>query len=66
MSKVHLTLRHSESVVASAAATIYAAYIASGKVSDGDEEDWMERSLQEAIRLARRADQMVVSDEEMS
>jgi len=61
----HLKLQHSESVVVQAAAQIYAAYIATGRVPEGEEARWMERSIREAIRIARATDAAVVSDEEV-
>ena len=62
----HLRLQHSESVVVQAAAQIYAAYIAAGRVADGQEASWMERSIREAIRIAKAADAAIVSDEEIN
>jgi hypothetical protein len=61
----HLKLQHSESVVVQAAAQIYAAYITAGRVPEGDESKWMERSIREAIRMARATDAAVISDEEI-
>jgi hypothetical protein len=61
----HLKLQHSESVVVQAAAQIYAAYIIAGRVADGDESPWLERSIRDAIRLARATDAAVISDEEI-
>lgn len=61
----HLKLQHSESVVIQAAAQIYAAYIAAGRVAEGEEARWMERSIREAIRIARATDASVISDEEI-
>jgi hypothetical protein len=61
----HLKLQHSESVVVQAAAQIYAAYINAGRVPEGDESKWMERSIREAIRIARATDAAVISDEEI-
>ena len=65
MGKKHFKLQHSESVVIQAAAQIYAAYIASGRVSDGEESQWMERSIREAILIAQATDNAVISDEEI-
>ena len=48
-----------------AAAQIYAAYISTGKVSDGDEERWMQRSVREALVLARATDDAVISESEI-
>lgn len=61
----HLKLQHSESVVLSAAAQIYSAYITSGKVDEGDEDKWMSRSIKEAIRLAIATDDAIISDDEV-
>jgi hypothetical protein len=61
----HLKLQHSESIVVQAAAQIYSAYIAAGRVADGEEARWMERSIREAIRIAKATDAAVVSDEEI-
>ena len=66
MSKTNLSLRPSESVVAAAAANIYSAYIMAGLVREGSEPDWIDRAVKEAIQIARRSDQLVVSDDEMS
>ena len=65
MSQVHLRLKASESVVISAAASIYSAYIMNGQVKDGEQEAWRERAVQEAVELARRIDDLIVSDDEM-
>ena len=61
----HLKLQHSESIVVQAAAQIYSAYIAAGRVGDGEEARWMERSIREAIRIAKAPDAAVISDEEI-
>ena len=65
MAKPKLSLQPSEAVVVQAAATIYAAYLSSGRVTDGQEKSWIERSLHEAIHLARLADDEIQSDTEM-
>lgn len=59
-----LKLQHSESVVVAAAAQIYAAYISSGKVTQGAERDWMQHSVRQAIHLAQLTDQLIQSDDE--
>ena len=65
MSRKHLMLQHSESVVVGAASQIYAAYITAGKVEEGKEADWMKRSIREAIMIARGVDDAVISDDEV-
>ena len=65
MSKKHLRLQFSESIIARTAAEIYSAYIIAGKVLDGDETKWMERSIREALEMATAIDEAVVSDDEL-
>jgi hypothetical protein len=65
MAKLTLTLHPSEAVVVRAAAQIYAAYITTGRVKEGSEKEWMQRSLDEALWLARTGDDMIHSDNEM-
>jgi hypothetical protein len=66
MDKVYLALRPSERVVTHCAAEIFAAYIRTGLVREGSEKDWIKRSVQEAIEIARLADALITSDDEMS
>ncbi|MDE0864218.1 MAG: hypothetical protein OSA98_10550 [Rubripirellula sp.] len=61
----HLKLQNSESVVIAAAAQIYAAYISAGRVSEGEEQQWMTRSIKEAIKIASATDNAIVSDDEV-
>ncbi len=65
MAKKHFKLQHSESVIVQAAAQIYAAYIAAGRVAQDNEPEWMKRSIREAIMIARSVDDAVISDGEM-
>ena len=65
MPRVTLTLHPSESVVIRSAAQIYAAYITAGRVKEGSEKEWMQRSLDEALWIARTGDDMIHSDNEM-
>jgi len=66
MNKPLLKLQPSEMAVARSAASIYAAYITAGRVTEGTERDWMRRSVREAYQLARLADDMIQSDEEVA
>ncbi len=66
MSKAHLKLQHSESVVVHVAGQIYSAYIIAGRVTEGEEDGWMERSIREAMRIAVTTDRVVISDDEVS
>jgi len=61
-----LNLEPSEATVVTAAAQIYAAYITAGRVSDGSEAGWIARSVEEAIAIARRTDQLVLAGNEMA
>ena len=61
----HLKLQSSESVVVSAAAQIYAAYVSAGKVTEGSEDQWMTRSIKEAIKIALATDDAIISDDEV-
>ena len=65
MAKKYLKLQHSESVVAQAASQIYAAYIISGRVSEGEEAQWMKRSIKEAAMIAQASDEAIISDDEV-
>jgi len=65
MTKKYFKLQHSESVVVQAAAQIYAAYIASGRVEEGEQTRWMQRSIREALLIAQATDDAVISDAEM-
>ena len=61
----HMKLQNSESVVISAAVQIYTAYISTGRVAEGDEEQWMSRSIKEAIKIATATDSAIISDNEV-
>ena len=65
MAKKHITLQHSESVIVQAAAQIYSAYIASGRVPEDDNTKHLKQSIKEAIMIARSVDDAVISDGEM-
>lgn len=65
MNKVKISLQASESKVFEVAGRIYAAYLATGKIIDGQEQQCMQRSLREAVQLAQMTDQYVQSDAEL-
>lgn len=65
-SPVSLKLQHSESVVLQVAAQLYSAYVIAGRVKEGDEATWMERSIRDAIAMAEATDAAVISDAEIS
>jgi hypothetical protein len=63
MTKPDITLEPSKGVVSQMAAQIYSAYITRGVVEQGEEANWMERSIREAVRIARTVDVSTESDE---
>ena len=65
MAKKYFKLQHSESVVVTAASQNYDAYIASGRVAEGDEAQWMKRSIKEALMIAQVTDDTIISDDEV-
>ena len=66
MSKPVINLQPSEAVVVRAAATIYAAHIAAGHVGVGQEKEFMKQAIMDAIFLAKTADEVIQSDDELS
>ena len=66
MSKPYITLQPSEQTIVGAAATIYSGYLVSGRVPEGSESDWLKRSIQDAIRIARLTDDNVQADSELT
>jgi hypothetical protein len=66
MEKSSLTLQPSEQAVLAAASRIFAAYIVSDQVREGQEQGWLQRALREAVWLAQHADDKITADDEMS
>jgi hypothetical protein len=64
MDKPYLKMQPSEQAVLHAASRIFAAFIASGQVHAGNEKAWMDKSLDLAVKLARKTDRSVLSDGE--
>lgn len=65
MNKPYIALQPSESVLVQAAATIYAGYVVAGRVEDADTDEWLQRSIREALKLARTVDENVMADDEL-
>jgi hypothetical protein len=63
--KQYLKLEVSEGIVVQVAGQIYSAYIAAGRVTEDSEKEWMNRSVREALRIARVVDDTVQSDGEL-
>jgi hypothetical protein len=66
MAKAAISLQPSEGIVARMAATIYAAYVTAGRVAEGQEKVWIQRSVQEASLMARITDELILSDSELA
>ncbi|MBN2296685.1 MAG: hypothetical protein JXM70_29925 [Pirellulales bacterium] len=65
MAKVHLKLQQSEGYIVLAAAQIYAAHLAAGRVDEDREAACMEKSIRDAIRIAKTVDDAVIAEGEM-
>ena len=65
MDKTYLTLQGTEQALVNAASTIYAGYIQSGRVSEGEEANWMKRSVKEALAIARAIEDLTIAEGEM-
>ena len=65
MAKTYISLQPSEGVLVQAAAQIYSAYVISGQAAPGSENDWLQRSIREAVRIAKTVDAAVQADAEM-
>lgn len=65
MEKAYVKLQPSEIAITQSAAQIYAAYITAGRVSEGEEDAWMDRSINEAVRIAQAVDRSVIAEDEV-
>jgi len=63
MTKPDITLERSKGVVSEMAAGIYSAHIVRGDVRDGEETKWIERSIREAVRIAKTVDASIETDD---
>ncbi len=59
-----LNLQHSESVIAGMAATIFAGYIQSRQINETNEDAYIKKAVDAAIKMAGYADKAIKSDEE--
>lgn len=59
-----LRLQRSEGIVAQIASRILAAHIASGQMQMRNEDEILDKSIALAIRLVRKVDQTIESDDE--
>jgi hypothetical protein len=65
MERTVLTLQPSEQAILAAASRLYAAYVVSGQVAEGQEDGWRARCVREAISIAREVDERIVADDEI-
>ncbi len=65
MARSCMALQPTEIALTHAASRIYPAFIAAGQVPDGERDDWIERSIRDAIRIAKTIDETIQSDAEM-
>ena len=66
MGKAYISLQPSEQTLVQAAATIYAGYLTAGRVPEGSESDWIKKSIEDAIRIAKVTDDNVQADAELT
>lgn len=62
--EAYLNLQQSESVVAAMSATIFAAYLSNKEVNEFNEDEFVKRSVDIAVKLATYTDKIVKSDGE--
>jgi len=62
--EAYLNMQRSESVVASMAATIFAAYVQRHEITEANEDVFVRKAVDAAVKLATYADKIVKSDEE--
>ena len=65
MEKQFVSLQPSEQGLLAAASRIYAAYIVSGQVAEGQEEGWRTRAIREAVWIAQQVEDSVSADDEI-
>jgi hypothetical protein len=66
MSQPYISLQPSEMVLVQAAAQIFSAYITSGQCTPETEEEFLKKAIRHAIRIARKTDDAVQADKEVS
>lgn len=64
--KYYATLQPSETAISQAAANIFASYVASGKVTDENENEMILKAIKTSITICSIVDKNVRSDEEIS
>jgi hypothetical protein len=64
--KYHATLQPSETAIFRAAADIFASYVASGKVTDENENEMISRAIKTSLKICDIVEKNVRSDEEIA
>jgi len=62
----HVRLQHSESVIASMASRIFAAYVQANRIDEQNEDVFIKKATHIAVKMADYTDRIVKSDEEFS
>ena len=65
MAKPVMSLQPSEIALFEAASRIYASYVLAGRITDGNENDMIDRSVQEAFHMARLIEEAIQADSEL-
>ena len=63
--KPYLKFNATEQVLIEAAATLYAGYLASGRVPEGQEIEWLGTAAEHAIKLGQSIGTSVVAEDEL-
>ncbi len=62
----YVDLQVNERTLVHAASAIYAAYVSSGRIPEGEEKEYLSRSVDEALGIASRIEELVRDAEEPS
>ena len=60
----YVDLQVNERTLVHAASAIYAAYVSSGRILEGEEKEYLSRSVDEALGIASRIEELVRDAEE--
>jgi len=65
MNRPYVSLQPSEGVLVQAAAQIFSAYIITGQCTPDNEDEYLKKSIKQAVRMARITDESVQADKEV-
>ena len=63
--QVHIRLEPSERAIFRSASDIYAAHVAAGNVKDGNEDEYIQKSIAVSLKICDIVEDKVVSDSEL-